>query len=300
MKHFVIIGSEGFIGSRTAIYLSEQGHQVTAIDVPEAKGRSDFSNRLNNNSNIKVLYINDLSEFSWKKTSENPTIIYTANQSFHLANKSKLSENYFPDLHNLSKLIESIPNTCKPDISYLSSCAVYGTLRGKITEKSEVYPLNPYSLMKLTAEAMLKYYSQILQLNIRVFRLFTCYGSNQNRENFIGKLIQSSIDGTELTLFNQGSQIRDYLYIDDLVRALTLENFPEGFNIYNLGGKESIKLRDFANMINANYKLIGEDDENDIIICDGKLLRQSTGWNPKVNLQEGINKTIKDIELTKS
>ena len=160
------------------------------------------------------------------------------NQSFHLANKSKLSENYFPDLHNLSKLIESIPTTCKPDISYLSSCAVYGPLRGEISEKSEVYPSNPYSLMKLTAEAMLKYYSEILELNIRVFRLFTCYGSNQNRENFIGKLIQSSIDGTELTLFNQGSQIRDYLYIDDLVRALTLENFPEGFNIYNLGGKE--------------------------------------------------------------
>ena len=41
-------------------------------------------------------------EFSWENTSENPTIIYTANQSFHLANKSKLSENYFPDLHNLS------------------------------------------------------------------------------------------------------------------------------------------------------------------------------------------------------
>ena len=53
-------------------------------------------------------------------------------------------------------------------------------------------------------------------------------------------------------------------------------------------------------MIKANYKLIGEDDENDIIICDGKLLRESTGWNPKVNLQEGIKKTIKDIELTKS
>ena len=49
-------------------------------------------------------------------------------------------------------------------------------------------------------------------------------------------------------------------------------------------------------MINANYKLIGEDNENDIIICDGKLLRESTGWHPKVNLQEGINKTIKDID----
>ena len=51
--------------------------------------------------------------------------------------------------------------------------------------------------------------------------------SNQNRESFIGKLIQSGIDGKELTLFNR-EQIRDYLYIDDLVRALTLENFPNG------------------------------------------------------------------------
>ena len=49
MKHFIIIGAEGFIGSRTSIYLSEQGHQVTAIDVPEAEGRSYFSKRLNNN-----------------------------------------------------------------------------------------------------------------------------------------------------------------------------------------------------------------------------------------------------------
>tara|TARA_Y100001968_G_scaffold330225_1_gene381476 strand:+ start:554 stop:1447 length:894 start_codon:yes stop_codon:yes gene_type:complete len=291
-KTFIIVGCEGFIGSSSALNLANKGHNIIAMDVPNAKGRSIYSIQINSHPRIRTIYNSSLKSIPWDQIDDEPTIIYTALKSSHLNDKKKLAVNCLPDLETLSELIESIPTNKKPNISYLSSCAVYGNARGQINESIKLESLNPYAFMKRTSESMLKYYSSQLNLNIRVFRLFTCYGPTQNNVNIIGKLLNSISDGKVVKLFQKGSQVRDFLYIDDLIAAISMTNFSDGYSIYNLGGDESLSLRNFADLISANYLVEGEENDDDVILCDNSLIKHETGWTPIIKINDGINKIV--------
>tara|TARA_Y100001968_G_C19402028_1_gene741529 strand:- start:61 stop:975 length:915 start_codon:yes stop_codon:yes gene_type:complete len=291
-RTYLIIGSEGFIGSKACIYLANSGNPIYAIDIPKAKGKSPYSNSINNHPMIKAVYLDNLSEINFQDLTDEVTIIYTVALSNHLLEKNNLSKGTIPDLKLISDLIEALPEGLNPDISYLSSSAVYGPITGVINEVAETKAENPYSYMKLASESMLSYYSKVMDLNIRVFRLFTPYGAYQNKINLIGKLWQSKSDKLPIRLFKRGSQIRDFIYIDDIAHALGITNYPNGFSIYNLGGPESTSFRTFAERIGANFSLEGEETEEDFILSDTSKIFKDTGWKPSIKLDEGIKLTL--------
>ena len=85
-----------------------------------------------------------------------------------------------------------------------------------------------------------------------------------------------------------GSQIRDFLHVDDIVSALVDSIIPKGFNCYNLSGNNPIKLRQLACMMNASVVYEGEDDPEDISIGVSEKLLNESNWKPKINLEQGL------------
>tara|TARA_B100001250_G_C19704774_1_gene746439 strand:+ start:94 stop:981 length:888 start_codon:yes stop_codon:yes gene_type:complete len=290
MPSTIIIGCEGFIGSRASVQLADKGEDIIAIDVPISKGRSYYSSQLNNHKKIRSIYLESLKDIPWATIADDVHIIYLALQSSHLIDKRNLSSGTIPDFLELSALIENIPTDKQIHLSFLSSFAVYGQAKGYISENAPIDLLNPYAFMKYQSENMLLYYSNNLNIDVSVFRLLMCYGPFANKSTFIGKIIASYKSDNIITLYNKGSQIRDFIYVDDVISALSFPDLPSGFNIYNLGA-DSSNFKNIVELFEVQYKLEGFENNYDVITSNFTKFSEVTGWTPTYNIASGIERT---------
>ena len=119
-----------------------------------------------------------------------------------------------------------------------------------------------------------------------------CYGPYANKSTFIGKIISSYKSDNIISLFNKGSQVRDFIYVDDVISALAYPSLPSGFNIYNLGA-DSTNFRTIVELFEVQHKLDGVEDTSDEITSNFTKFSKATGWTPKYNLVSGIERTKK-------
>ena len=142
-------------------------------------------------------------------------------------------------------------------------------------------------------------YHYLYDIDISVVRFFTVYGPAGRPDMSIFRFIRWIIEGERVQVFGDGEQTRGFTYIDDIARGVILALKPVGYEIINLGGHENISMNDLIRLIEGK---IGKDvviDYHEAARADmaanladvtkaGKLL----GWEPAVNLEEGINRTI--------
>ena len=286
---YLIVGSEGFIGSAVKRHLLEKTNEnIYGIDTKnkeETRGEKAYK------------YCRTISEIKQDLHSEQYLrVIHCAYSTSHLLPKSAIGKS-IGDIEELANLLEALYGHEKVKFFYLSSSAVYKTGQKYINEGCLVSANNPYSFMKLTCESMLEYYSSITEFDVTIFRLFTCYGLGQNPETLFGKLLKSRVERkAPVVLKKNGSQIRDFLHVDDIVSALVDSIIPKGFNCYNLSGNNPIKLRQLACMMNASVVYEGEDDPEDISIGVSEKLLNESNWKPKINLEQGLQDLRKALD----
>ncbi len=165
----------------------------------------------------------------------------------YLENNSLLLLNILDIIKNLDK---------KPIIFFPSTRLVYkANKNGKVTESDALMPLSPYAIHKLSCEYFLQAYQNMYNIEYIIFRISIPYGFDlTTKANFgiVNNIIKKSINDEDIIIFGKGSQLRDIIYIEDLVEILikTIENIEiMKNNIYNLGGKEIISLYNIANTI---------------------------------------------------
>lgn len=309
-KNFLVTGGAGFIGSHLTNALLEKGASVTVID--------NLSSGVRNNvvSGAKFVCGDIRDSKTIQECLKNIDVVY------HLAADATTKESsmgWRDPLHDMSVNVKGTLNIFEfiaklgldARVVYSSSAAVYGEPQYvPMNEDHPTNPVSPYGISKLSGEKYaLAYFSQFGIKSISA-RLFNTYGPRQPRYVIFDLLKKLHANQGQLEVLGNGSAIRDYSYISDTVNALLLlmekGNWGE---IYNIAGNNPISIKDLANLILSELNLIrrtkvsytGKSWKGDItrMIADTTKINK-LGFQPKINLEEGIKKTIEWFFKTKS
>jgi UDP-glucose 4-epimerase len=194
-------------------------------------------------------------------------------------------------------------------VVYASTRQIYGKADAlPVTERHLVRPTDVNGINKAAGEYYHLVYNNVFGVRAAALRLTNIYGPRQllkhNRQGFIGWFIRLAIEDREIQVFGDGSQIRDFVYVDDAVEAFLRAGATDGVNgeVFNVGGDEHYAHRDLVELLvrtagSGRYRFVEWPAEKKVIdigsfYADSTLFKTRTGWQPRVGLAEGLRRTI--------
>ncbi|KPK66859.1 MAG: NAD-dependent epimerase [Gemmatimonas sp. SG8_38_2] len=309
-KKVLVTGGLGFIGSTLAIRLVNLGAEVTVLDalVPEHGGNFFNIEPVKDHVAVNVSNMRDLYSLN--------ILVQGKDYIFHLAGQVSHGDSMRDPHLDLGVNCISTMNlveACRyhnPDarMVYTSTRQVYGRPRElPVTEDHPTIPIDVNGINKLAGEYYHLLYDRTYGIRSCVLRLTNTYGPRQqirnNRQGFIGIMIRQALSGERIRLFGTGRQVRDFNYVDDVVEALLLAGSTEECHgqLYNLGAPTRHSLIDFVEilgrLLDVNYEIVPFPDDKKIIDIgdyygDYSRFADATGWQPRVELEEGLRKAI--------
>ena len=160
-------------------------------------------------------------------------------------------------------------------------------------------PLSPYAASKKAAETLLYSYSHLHGIDAVVLRYFTVYGPAGRPDMSVFRFIRSVAENQPITVFGDGTQQRDFTYVDDIARGTVDSLAVTGFETINLGYGRPVALNDVIRMIEDGIgkSAIVQYQERHTVDpmltwADISRARNFLGWTPEVGIEEGIRRTI--------
>ncbi len=298
-KKILVTGGAGFIGSHTVDALIERGADVVVID-NLLTGR-----RENLNPKTKFYEINIADpKFEDILEKERPEIIY--HFAFYVL-VPKSVENPLLDMDCLVGSVRMLKKMkelgCLRKIIFASSGFVYGnTPNLPVKETEPIDPVSPYVVAKVAIENYLKFYKKAFGLPYVILRYSAVYGPRQVTGAMADYIRKLSV-GEQAEIWGDGTKTRDYVYIDDVVRANLLAlNVPDDHPnpVFNVGTGIETTLNELykkiATLLDKEAKPIYYPDrpgEQMRYCLDYSKIRKELGWEPKVGLEKGLELTIK-------
>lgn len=302
----LVTGCAGFIGSMLTDRLLIDGIDVIGID-----RLSDYYPREVKENNLSLAMQNPQFEF-WEQDIAKMDSFPKVDYVFHLAAQAgvrvswgKKFDLYIHDnILTTQRLLEYYKDKNLRKFIFSSSSSVYGDSDLPLREDQHLHPISPYGVTKLAAEHLCYLYWKNFGIPSISLRYFTVYGPRQRPDMAIHKFIKAILGGIPVTIYGNGSQTRDFTYVDDVVEANIISAFSdvEG-EIFNIGGGNRISVNDLiANieMITKKEALLNyiEDQKGDVkdTWSDTKKAEKKLGWHAKTELFQGLRKYITWIE----
>lgn len=291
--NILIIGGNGFIGSHLTELLKDH-HRVTVYD----RSPNRFAEEC---SGVEYIYgdFNDLPQL--KKVIENKQIVY------HLLSTTvPVTANRDPVFDVQSNLIGTInllELIAASDVQRLIYTSSGGTVYGNpqylpIDEKHPCNPISSYGIVKNTIERYIEMYAMKRNFSYLIVRPSNPYGPRQNYEGdqgLIAKLLYKGITREEFTIWGDGSAVRDYIYIDDLVEFLKIAGLSRESGIFNIGsgkGKSINEIIDLLSGIMEEMPDIIYAEKNGFfvekVVLDITSLKDTFNWSPRISMEEGL------------
>jgi nucleoside-diphosphate-sugar epimerase len=294
-----------------AIRLVKLGAQVTLVDslIPEYGGNLWNIEPVKNQVRVNISDVRD--EHAMKYLIQGQDFLFNlAGQTSHLDSM----QNPYPDLEINARAQLSILEACRhhnPDIKlvFASTRQMYGTPRYlPVDEQHPLAPVDVNGINKMAGEWYHLVYNNVYGIRASVLRLTNTYGPRMRvkdaRQTFLGIWIRNILDGKPVLVFGDGTQIRDFNYVDDVVEAMLLCAASDAANgeIFNLGADDPVNLQDTARLLvqianQGSFALVPfPPDRKAIDIGDyyadyGKI-KVRLGWQPAVTLREGLQRTL--------
>uniref|UniRef100_A0A6C0J3B4 NAD(P)-binding domain-containing protein n=1 Tax=viral metagenome TaxID=1070528 RepID=A0A6C0J3B4_9ZZZZ len=304
-----VTGGCGFIGSNFCNYISKYVNKLVIID--KLSYVSNIKNIEEIIENDNVFFIN---ENMLKHDFLNTFNKYNINYVIHFAAQTHVdnSYKYFNDFieDNIiatQLLLDAISKYEKKIILlHFSTDEIYGPSVNdiKFDENSAFNPTNPYSASKACSEMIINTYKYSYNLPVIISRCNNVYGKYQFVEKVIPCFILNAINNSNLPIQGDGSKVRDFIHINDVVQAVVtiIEKGNIG-EIYNIGNDNPIKILDLANIIidkigKGKITFIKDRPFNDnrYYVNSNKL--ESLGWTTTMDFDKGINEVIEWIKET--
>lgn len=312
-KHILITGGLGFIGSNLARRLINLNAKVTLVDslIPEYGGNLYNIAGIEDRVRVNISDVRD--EHSMKYFVRGQDFLFNlAGQTSHVDSMT----DPFTDLEINCAAQLSILETCRkynPDIKivFASTRQIYGKPDYlPVNEKHLLRPVDVNGINKMAGEWYHILYNNVYGIRACALRLTNTYGPRMRikdaRQTFLGIWVRNLLENKSLQIFGDGAQLRDFNYVDEVVAALIMCALDERANgqIFNTGGSERISLLDLARLLiecnngQGKYRIVPFPKDRKVIdigdyYSDYSLLQSSIGWEPTVNLKEGLDKTLK-------
>ncbi len=310
-RRVMVTGGLGFIGSSLAHQLVDLGADVLLVDgmLP------DYGGNLFNIADIKDRVHINISDV--RNDTSMAVLVRDCEVMFNLAGQvshiDSMSDPY-TDLDINCRAQLSMLEACRrhnPDIRvvFAGTRQVYGKPdRLPVDEHHLVRPLDVNGVNKAAGEYYHLLYNNVFGVRACSLRLTNVYGPRQlikhNRQGFIGWFIRLAIENAEIQVFGDGSQMRDFVFVDDAADAFLRAGAIDGCagEVFNVGGLEPISHRELVTMLidvarsgSARYvPWPPEKKRIDIgsFYSDSSKFSATTGWRPTVSLREGLARTV--------
>jgi len=306
MQTILITGGAGFIGSHLADRLLKDGYSVVVID--NFNDYYDIRIKENNvahnlsNPHYK-LYRTDIENMTALKE------IFAAHKFdavVHLAARAGVRPSIIaPDDYvktnvlGTVNILECMKEYCCKKLVVASSSSVYGNCSAEeFSEDLNVTePISPYAATKLATEHLCYTYHHLYGISVAALRFFTVYGPRQRPDLAIAKFARLILQDKPIEMYGDGSTLRDYTYINDIMSGLTaaIKNDQIRYEVINLGGGEPISLK---TMIATLEECLGKKAKieekpmqaGDVekTVCNWQKAHLLLGYTPKTTFKQGV------------
>jgi UDP-glucose 4-epimerase len=304
----VIFGGNGFIGSHLAEGLLHQGNDVVIFDHFK-RGISNIEKIIDNVTLIKGDFTNE---------TEINQALKDVDFIFHFISTTTpptaISNPLYDVETNVIGSIRLFQAAVKNDVKKIIFPSSGGTIYGEpkkipIRETAPLNPMNPYAISKMAIEQYLHYFHEHYDLDYLIVRYSNPYGKRQNpngNQGVIPIFLKKIKDDDIPTIYGDGNSLRDYIYVKDAIDAtLQLMDVKDTNNIFHIGSGRGTSLNELISIMSeVTGKAISPKYIDNTgfylskIILDISKVKRATGWNPKVSLHEGIERTWDWIQTT--
>jgi UDP-glucose 4-epimerase len=308
--NILVTGGAGFIGSHLVDRLVDAGHHVFVLD-NEATGRRENVSAAAHYMKGNVTRPADLEQ----------AFSTGLDAVCHIAGQVSLIRSFTDPVVDLQTNVQGTLNVLQlcvkyrvPRLLYASSMTVYGHTHMLPTpEMAPCQPISYYGITKYAAERYVRTTAERPDLDFdfhaTCFRMYNVYGPRQALDNpyqgVLGIFLGNLLRGEPLTIFGDGEQSRDFVYIDDVVNAWAgaLGNPPAYGRVFNLGSGRRLSINQLANHVLAAFGRERSDDtivyapgrpgEQRHVEADITQARAILGWEPEVPFAAGLDETVR-------
>ena len=315
MGTYLVTGVAGFIASKVAEFLLADGHTVVGVD------------------NLNHAYDVRLKQWRLEQIKDQPALHFkridiadrNAIREVFLA-QYKRQQGHFDGVINLAawagvrRSVENpwvyVDTNVTGTLNLLELCREFGVHKFVLSSTSSLYgkdntmpyredqntdhPLSPYAASKKAAEALCYTYHYLYELDVTVFRYFTVYGPAGRPDMSLFRFTQWISEGRPVLVYGDGTQKRDFTYVDDIARGTIAGLKPLGYEVINLGSDTPVAIIDAIHLIE---ELTGKEAQlhhkprhpADVYAtwADISKAEQLLGWRPQTSYREGIAALVK-------
>ncbi len=307
MQTVLVTGAAGFIGSRVAEMLLEQGRRVIGVD------------NLNEYYDVRLKF----RRLSVLEKYYRFTFFHTDIED--IASMGTIFRDYRPEAvvneaaragvrYSLENPFVYLSTNAGGTLNLLELCRQCGTAKFVLASTSSLYagletpfredlpvntPISPYAASKKAAEALAYTYHHLYGIDVSVLRYFTVYGPAGRPDMGVFRFIRWIQEDIPLRIYGDGDQSRDFTYVDDIARGTVMALRPVGYEVINLGNNRPVKLMELIRLIEfftgrraklQNYPPHVADMKD--TWADISRAEAILGWKPEVSLEGGVEKTV--------
>jgi len=306
----LVTGCAGFIGSHLTDRLLKDGYEVIGIDCFR-----DYYARDIKESNLKDALHSEnfrLIEEDLLNLTTYPDVDYVFHSAAQAGVRASWGDSFSvytkDNIEATQKLLEYYKGKKLKRFLYASSSSVYGdAVDLPMKETARVQPVSPYGVTKLSAEHLCHLYWVNYHVPTVSLRYFTVYGPRQRPDMGINKFVKAILSGEEIQIYGDGTQTRDFTFVDDAVKANILASKTSLDKVageaFNIGGGNRISVNELIESIGnlSNTKPLvkyidkQKGDVNDTW-SDADKAKEIFGWNAKIDINTGLSNYINWIK----
>ncbi|MBC7233114.1 MAG: NAD-dependent epimerase/dehydratase family protein [Chloroflexi bacterium] len=302
---FLVTGGAGFLGSALVNRLVQQGHHVRVLDDLSAGDR----NRLDPRAVFTKGDTRDIPKL-W-------TLLKGVDCVYHLAARVSVPESIlYPVEYNevnvggTVSLMTAVRDARVKRVVFTSSGAAYGEqVEQPVRETATLRPQSPYAVSKMAAEGYVLALGALWGIETVILRIFNAYGPGQHipptHAPVIPKFLKQILSGGSLVIYGDGKQSRDFVYVSDVVDALIAAAKADDVNraIINVGSGQEVTINALVKAIErvtgrTAHCLYNEAESGGVhrLVADVTLAREKLDFRPKVDLETGLRRILKEDE----
>jgi UDP-glucose 4-epimerase len=310
-RRVMITGGLGFIGSNLAHHLVALGADVLLLDslIPDYGGNLFNIAGIEDRVRVNIADVRQASSMNYL-VRDREVIFNLAGQVSHVDSLRDPHTDLEINCRSQLTLLEACRHH-NPGVKvvYASTRQIYGRPAFlPVTEQHLVRPTDVNGINKAAGEYYHLVYNNVFGVRACALRLTNVYGPRQliahNRQGFIGWFIRLALEGGEIQIFGDGTQLRDFVYVDDAADAFLRAGATDDVNgeVFNVGGEEPIAHRDLVARLIAlagagTFRFVEWPAEKLAIdigsfYTDATRFRTVTGWQPAVSIDEGLARTL--------
>jgi UDP-glucose 4-epimerase len=296
--HILVTGGAGFIGSNAVRMLCDEQHEVVVID--------DLSFGYENLVDRRARFVRASIDNDVVLDAELPSteiVMHFAASSIIQFAFQHPREYVHNNVTRGVALLEGMRRHGVRRMVFSSSASVYGDpIRLPIDEDDPKQPAHAYGASKLAFEAILSAYYHAFGISSTSFRYFNAYGPNDEQQpvtRAVPRWVRAALRDEAIVLYWRGEQLRDYVFVEDIVRAHISAMTADGFRQYNIGSGTGVVMRDLATHIveatGSRSQLVDggmRPGDPSRLVASIDRVRRELGWEPVVGLADGLQRTI--------